>query len=159
VATEIERKYLVNTDRWVAEPSQGRRYRQGYICAEYDRVVRVRTVGDEGFVTIKGATQGIARLEFEYAIPVGDAREMLERLCAWPLIEKTRYRVPVAGRTWDVDVFEGENAGLVVAEVELPSADAEVVLPAWAGAEVSADPRYHNANLARRPYSAWRDER
>ncbi|HEY5218369.1 MAG TPA: CYTH domain-containing protein [Gemmatimonadaceae bacterium] len=159
MATEIERKFLVREDRWRADPSQGKRYRQGYLSTDLDRVVRVRTVGDGGFLTIKGATQGISRLEFEYSIALADANEMLNRICVGPLIEKTRYRVPFEGRVWEVDVFEGDNAGLIVAEVELPSADAHVVLPPWVGAEVSGDPRYYNSNLTRHPYAEWRDRR
>lgn len=157
MAIEIERKFLVRDDRWRAEASPGVRYRQGYLCTDVDRVVRVRTVGDGGFLTVKGATVGIARLEFEYPIPRANADAMLDRLCPAPLIEKTRYRVPFAGRVWEVDVFAGDNAGLILAEVELPSADAAVVLPPWAGAEVSDDPRYYNSNLARMPYGRWRD--
>jgi len=157
LAIEIERKYLVKHDVWRADPAQGKRYRQGYLSTDADRVVRVRTVGDQGFLTIKGATTGIERLEFEYPIPVADADAMLDRLCARPLIEKTRYRVPFEGRVWEVDVFEGENAGLIIAEVELPAVGAVVALPPWAGAEVSADPRYYNSNLTRHPYARWRD--
>jgi CYTH domain-containing protein len=156
VALEIERKFLVRADAWHPDAATGTRYRQGYLCSAPDRVVRVRTAGGEGFLTVKGATEGITRLEYEYRIPVADADELLDRLCPRPLIEKTRYRVPWAGRVWEVDVFEGENEGLVLAEVELPSADAAVELPPWAGAEVSEDPRYYNANLARNPYARWR---
>ena len=154
---EIERKFLVDTARWHADPEQGRRYRQGYLFAQPDAAVRVRVAGDEAWLTIKGAVRGIERLEFEYAIPRADADAMLAAFCRGPLIEKIRYRVPFAGRTWEVDVFEGDNAGLVLAEVELPSADDAPDLPPWAGREVSDDPRYYNANLARHPYREWRD--
>lgn len=152
---EIERKFLVDTARWHPDPAQAVRYRQGYLCSAPDLVVRVRTAGDRAFITIKGATEGITRLEFEYPVPLDDAQIMLERLCGGPLIEKTRYRVPFGGRVWEVDVFAGDNAGLVLAEVELPSADAPVELPPWVGVEVSDNPRYYNANLSRNPYRRW----
>jgi adenylate cyclase len=159
VGIEIERKFLVRSDQWRAEARPGQRYRQGYLHARPDVSVRVRVVGGEGFLTVKGATRGIERLEFEYVIPRADAETMLAQLCGRPLIEKTRFLVPHAGRTWEVDVFDGENAGLVVAEVELPSTDAELTLPPWVGQEVSGDARYYNANLARRPYAGWKDDR
>lgn len=155
MGVEIERKFLVNTARWQPTPGQGVHYRQGYLASAPDVVVRVRTAGDRAFLTVKGATEGISRLEFEYPVPVEDANTMLVRLCPGPLIEKTRYRVPFAGRVWEVDVFDGENAGLVLAEVELPAADAVVELPPWVGVEVSDDPRYYNANLSRNPYARW----
>jgi adenylate cyclase len=155
VGTEIERKFLIDRSAWRADPALGTRYRQGYLATDAGRTVRVRIAGDRGFLTVKGPTRGIERLEFEYPIPLGDAEAMLAQLCDGPLIEKTRYRVPFAGRMWEVDVFDGENAGLILAEVELPSSDAEVVLPAWAAREVSGDPRYYNANLVHNPYSQW----
>lgn len=152
---EIERKFLVHTALWRADPARASRYRQGYLCGAPDVVVRVRTADSAAFLTVKGATQGITRLEFEYPIPIADANEMLDALCGGAIIEKTRYRVPFGGRTWEVDVFAGENAGLVLAEVELPSADAVVELPPWAGVEVSDDSRYYNASLARHPFMHW----
>ena len=120
-------------------------------------MVRVRVAGDRGFLTIKGRGSGITRAEFEYPIPLADAEEMLDTLCASPVIQKVRYRVPYAGRTWEVDDFEGANAGLLMAEVELPSADAHVELPPWVAREVSDDPRYFNANLATHPFAEWGD--
>ncbi len=155
MATEIERKFLVNRSVWRPDPALGTRYRQGYLASELGCTVRVRIAGDRGFLTVKGRTRGIERLEFEYPIPSADAGAMLAQLCDGPLIEKTRYRVPFAGRMWEVDVFDGDNTGLILAEVELPSADAEVALPPWAGREVSGDPRYYNANLVRNPYAQW----
>jgi len=154
MATEIERKYLVDTSRW--RPSgAGVLYRQGYLSSTKERVVRVRIVGDRGFLTIKGVTSGISRNEFEYVIPVEDAAAMLDALCERPLIEKTRYREQFAERTWEIDVFHGDNDGLVVAEVELTNAAEEIVLPSWAGSEVSGDPRYFNSNLVSNPYKNW----
>ncbi len=157
MATEIERKFLVRREVWHADPASGVRYRQGYLASFPSPVVRVRVAGDRGYLTVKGRASGITRSEFEYQIPLADAQAMLETLCATPLIEKVRYRVPYAGRTWEVDEFAGANAGLLLAEVELPAADAPVELPPWAGREVSDDPRYFNANLAVHPFAEWSD--
>lgn len=160
MAVEIERKFLVASDSWRQSEDggelQGVAFRQGYIPTEGLTTVRVRLEGDQAKLTIKGKNQGLSRAEFEYAIPVSDAEQMLDNLCARPLIEKTRYFYPYAGFTWEIDVFEGENAGLVIAEVELESEDQPVELPPWLGAEVSADPRYYNVNLVANPYCNWR---
>jgi adenylate cyclase len=152
---EIERKFLVRRNAWHPDRSTGVRYRQGYLATVPGAVVRVRVAGDRGMLTVKGRPVGNARAEFEYAIPLADAEQMLETLCARPLIEKVRYRVPFGERTWEVDEFEGANAGLIVAEVELPAPDAPVSLPPWVAREVSDDPRYFNASLASHPYSEW----
>jgi CYTH domain-containing protein len=152
--TEIERKFLVTGDRWRVG-AVGAVFRQGYIAADESKSVRVRVVGDRGFLTIKGKTVGVARTEFEYGIPVDEALEMLHTLCEPPLIEKTRYRIEYAGLLWEVDEFEGENRGLILAEVELTHANQQVDLPDWVAEEVSHDPRYYNANLAKHPYSRW----
>jgi CYTH domain-containing protein len=152
---EIERKFLVAGTAWKAL-AEGILYRQGYLSRAGGPTVRVRIAGDKGFLTIKGPSRGLARAEFEYAIPVEDAAEMLDALCEKPLIEKTRYRIPFGSHTWEVDEFHGENAGLVVAEVELRSADEEPVRPPWVGREVSRDPRYFNSNLAKNPFRIWR---
>ena len=153
---EIERKFLVGDDSWRAAADAGTRYRQGYLSTDPQRIVRVRVGGEKAFVTIKGIARGIARDEYEYPIPVADAEAMLDALALRPLIEKVRHHVRHAGHLWEVDVFAGDNAGLVVAEVELPSEDTPVELPPWVGAEVSHDPRYSNAALVERPYSKWR---
>jgi CYTH domain-containing protein len=158
MAKEIERKFLVDAALWRAETA-GTLYRQGYLSSVKERVVRVRIAGDRGFLTIKGITTGVSRLEFEYPIPLADATVMLDRLCERPLIEKTRHREVFGGRTWEIDVFHGDNDGLVVAEVELAEPEDEVELPPWAGAEVSSDPRYFNNNLAANPYRNWRTDR
>ncbi len=157
MAHEIERKFLVNVARWKPDPAGGVRYRQGYLSTDPDRVVRIRVAGPKAFLTIKGRTAGISRLEFEYPIPMADADAMLDAVCLRPLVEKVRYRETHEGRVWEIDVFAGENAGLVMAEVELPSADAVVALPEWVGREVSDDPRYFNSNLIKHPYSVWSD--
>jgi adenylate cyclase len=153
MALEVERKFLVTGTAWKALAA-GVLTRQGYLSSAVDRTVRVRIAGNQGFLTIKGKTQGLSRAEFEYAIPVEDAAAMLD-LCEKPLIEKTRYRVPFGAYTWDVDEFHGANAGLVVAEVELASPDEEPTLPPWVGGEVSRDARYYNANLVKRPFTTW----
>lgn len=120
--------------------------------------MRVRASENRAWLTVKGRTLGATRVEFEYEIPLDDANEILDRLAKRPLIEKTRYRVDVSGLTWEVDVFEGDNEGLVVAEVELRSEDEEVVKPAWCGEEVTGDPRYYNASLVAHPFKTWRHE-
>jgi adenylate cyclase len=154
VATEIERKFLVTKDQWPASGA-GERIRQGYIRADPVRSVRVRIAGERAFLTLKSARTGYSRHEYEYEIPLLDAQEMLANLCDGALIEKTRYPVHDGGREWVVDVFDGDNDGLVVAEIELESEDDEIDPPAWAGCEVTTDPRYLNVNLVARPYSLW----
>jgi CYTH domain-containing protein len=154
VATEIERKFLVMNEQWRAS-GIGERIRQGYVWADTARSVRVRIAGVRGFLTLKSARTGYSRQEYEYEIPLSDAQEMLTSLCDGALIEKTRYTVRDGGREWVVDVFDGDNKGLVVAEIELGSEDEEIDLPAWAGCEVTTDPRYLNVNLVARPYSLW----
>ncbi|MEL6159271.1 MAG: CYTH domain-containing protein [Cyanobacteria bacterium J06623_5] len=157
---EIERKFLVASDSW-QHPSDGspmgQFYCQGYIAtARPGQSVRLRIVGEQGYLTVKGPADGLSRAEFEYAIPVGDAREMLETLCDRPFIEKMRYRVPIGNLVWEIDEFQGENAGLVIAEVELTSEDQTVTLPEWVGEEVSGDAKYYNSSLVKHPYTQWR---
>jgi adenylate cyclase len=153
MGTEIERKFLVKPG-W-PRPAGGTFLSQGYVSLAPERTVRVRVAGDRAFLTLKGKTQGLARSEFEYEIPVPDAREILRELCELPPVEKTRHELPHAGHLWEVDVFHGANDGLVLAEVELARADEPLQLPDWIGEEVSGDPRYYNASLARTPFSAW----
>ncbi|HEX8940947.1 MAG TPA: CYTH domain-containing protein [Candidatus Limnocylindrales bacterium] len=155
MGSEIERKFLVR-DRSVLQGVPGTPYRQGYLSTDAARTVRVRRAGERGFVTIKGASDGPSRAEYEYEIPAGDADEMLERLALRPLVEKRRHRLDAGGLTWEIDVFEADNAGLVLAEIELPSADHVVKMPAWVGEEVTDDPRYANANLVAHPFREWR---
>lgn len=152
---EIERKFLVRGESW-REGAIAVRYRQGYICAGLGRTVRVRTRGDEGILTIKGRTSGIARIEYEYPIPLAEAEYLLEILCDQPLIDKYRFRVDFQGFTWEVDEFLGENQGLIMAEIELAREDQAFPIPPWAGREVSGDSRYFNASLAHYPFSLWR---
>jgi CYTH domain-containing protein len=154
MAKEIERKYLIHEDKaW--RDVKGTVYRQGYLSTIKERTVRVRTIGQKGYLTIKGITVGATRLEFEYEIPVGEADEMLDRLCERPIIEKTRRKIAFDGLIWEIDEFFGVNAGLVIAEVELESEDKAFNKPPWTGHEVSDDPRYYNANLVAYPYSQW----
>ncbi len=153
--TEIERKFLVKNNGWQADADAGTAIKQGYLSTSKERNVRVRQKGEKAFLTIKGKTEGISRLEFEYEIPLSDALEMLV-LCDKPLIEKTRFLVAGPdGNTWELDVFEGDNQGLIVAEIELESEETTFALPDWAGEEVSHDQRYFNANLNKAPYSTW----
>jgi adenylate cyclase len=154
MAVEIERKFLVKDDSWRRDAIPAR-IRQGYLCSSENRVVRARIAGERAFLTIKGAKSGVSRFEYEYEIPVEDAAEMLDRLCERPLIEKIRHSMRVNGREWVVDVFEGDNAGLVLAEVELMDEMQALELPAWVGEEVTEDPRYFNVSLAKHPYRLW----
>lgn len=151
---EIERKFLVNSDEWRAG-AEGEAYKQGYIVSNAEHSVRVRVICDRGYLTIKSGVKGISRAEFEYEIPVADAEEMLQTLCQPPLIEKTRYKIPINGLIWEVDEFAGANAGLILAEVELTDEAQSIELPTWIGEEVSHDLRYFNSNLARVPYTTW----
>ncbi|MCA9150117.1 MAG: CYTH domain-containing protein [Planctomycetales bacterium] len=153
MATEIERKFLVTNDGWrTAEP---RPLRQGYLSRQKDCSVRVRIDGEIAFLTVKGLTVGAARREYEYQIDRLDAEEMLTDLCQPPVIHKHRHTVWHAGNCWEIDEFFGENAGLVVAEIELQSETQSFEHPAWLGAEVTSDPRYFNANLALHPFAKW----
>lgn len=154
MAQEIERKFLVINDSWRPGAS-GILLRQGYLSTDPVRTVRVRLAGDLGFLTIKGLTRGITRAEFEYPIPPAEAAVLLDTLCLRPLIEKTRYRVEHGGHLWEIDEFAGDNAGLLLAEVELANAEEQILLPPWVGAEVSDDPRYFNANLILQPFLGW----
>ena len=153
MAIEIERKFLVVGDAWRDAP--GVAYAQGYLNRDKARTVRVRLAGGRAWLTVKGASTGATRAEFEYEIPPADAEQLLA-LCDGPLVRKLRRVVVHAGSTWEVDEFLGENAGLVVAEIELPSEDAPFEPPPWLGAEVTHDPRYFNSNLAAQPFSGWR---
>ena len=157
MSLEIERKFLVREDLWkpARESGRGTLLRQGYLSSHPDRIVRVRIEGEAAVMTIKGRTVGASRGEWEYPIPLEDARVLLDDLCEKPVIEKTRYRVPHRGMVWEVDEFHGENVGLVVAEIELVSEDQQFDLPDWVGEEVTHDPRYANANLLRHPFSKW----
>jgi len=152
MGVEIERKFLVNGTAW--KQSAGVPYRQGYLNRDKHRTVRVRVAGDQAFLTIKGVSVGATRAEFEYPIPVADAESLLA-LCDGPVIDKVRYVLQHAGTTWEVDEFAGDNAGLVVAEVELTHEDQVFARPDWLGEEVTQDARYFNSSLASYPYCQW----
>ena len=154
MGVEIERKFLVD-ETLLPELTNGYTIKQGYIQTVDHTTVRIRIRDKEAFLTIKGKSQGASRLEFEYPIPLSDAQEMLTNLCHTSLIEKTRYLVEHEGHTWEVDLFDGSNKGLIIAEIELESEDEEFSLPAWITKEVTDDVRYFNSNLIQRPYINW----
>ena len=154
MAQEIERKFRVANDDWRAMATSSSSLKQGYLSSSAEATVRVRLEDNIGTVTIKSKTNGITRNEFEYAIPAQEAKELL-MLCSGPLIEKIRYRIPQENHTWEIDVFEGDNDGLIIAEIELTSDEDYFAKPQWLGEEVSGDSRYYNSNLATHPYVNW----
>ncbi|MES2572908.1 MAG: CYTH domain-containing protein [Verrucomicrobiota bacterium] len=154
MSLEIERKFLVVDDSWRAL-GQPVGIRQGYLAREERCVVRVRTAGGRAWLTVKSRVVGITRHEYEIEIPFEQGEEMLETLCSKPIMEKQRSKIAFAGMTWEVDEFLGENHGLIVAEVELTSAEQQVTLPPWIGREVTGDPRYYNSNLLLHPFQQW----
>ncbi|MBF0111873.1 MAG: CYTH domain-containing protein [Desulfamplus sp.] len=165
---EIERKFLVLNKEWLTSDLKGIQIKQGYLQNSVKSVVRIRVADTQGFLTVKASTaidheidnsidgqkiQTLSRLEFEYKIPFDDALEML-KLCEKPIIEKVRYTLDFMGFEWSIDIFEGENLGLVLAEIELKSEDQEFIKPAWLGKEVTDDPKYLNSNLIKNPFRA-----
>lgn len=152
---EIERKFLVKGEPWHHAVSSTR-MSQGYLSQGGTNTVRVRIGGEKAWLTIKGPAKGISRSEYEYEIPVAEAEELLG-LCPLAVVEKTRYLIPHEGHTWEVDVFHGENDGLVVAEVELADESVEPELPVWVGKEVTSERRYANSALAAVPFRLWED--
>lgn len=155
MAMEIERKFLVINDDWRHFVGKSSRMRQGYLNQSGNASVRVRCDAERAWINIKSARLGMQRQEFEYEIPRVDAEEILESLAGKPLIEKTRHFAEIGAHTWEIDEFEGPNAGLVVAEIELGEADEFFERPAWIGAEVTQDARYYNTSLAQKPYTTW----
>lgn len=155
MAIEIEHKFLVANDEWRKSIQKSAKYKQGYLSSKPTSSIRVRISDVHAWLNIKSATIGTQRLEYEYPIPVVEAEEILAELCAKPLIEKTRYFVPVDDNLWEIDVFEGDNQGLIVAEIELATAGKYFLKPAWLGVEVTHDLRYYNNNLAINPYKNW----
>lgn len=153
MAKEIERKFLIDINRWDGSGTPIEMV-QAYLVIQPDKIVRVRIANDKAYLTIKGNLQGITRDEFEYEIPVDDAREML-KMCLYTPVEKTRYVSTIEGKTWEIDIFHGKNEGLFVAEIELDSEEEEVALPDWILTEVSTDERYYNFMLSINPYSTW----
>ena len=157
MAQEIERKFLIQ-DTSIVDSLAGERLTQGYLSHDKNATVRVRIAGTTGWLTIKGKTVGATRSEFEYPVPEEDARQMLDELCNAGVIDKTRYRLPQGTLCWEIDVFHGENDGLIVAEIELPSEDTPFDRPAWLGEEVTGDPRYYNSALSSTPFNQWADD-
>lgn len=155
MATEIERKFLLRDDSWRLEANNEEFIRQGYLGGSDKSSIRVRIAGNKANINIKSATLDVTRQEYEYDIPLIEANELLDTLCDHPLIEKTRYHVHHGDHLWEVDVFSGDNEGLIVAEIELASADELFEKPDWLGDEVSNDPRYYNVCLVKHPYKDW----
>ena len=155
MATEIERKFLILNQDWQEYTKSELHIVQGYLATNEFNSTRIRIQNDKANINIKSATLGITRTEFEYSIPVDDARLMLEDLCIKPVIEKTRFTVEHMNHTWEIDVFSGDNEGLIVAEIELSSPDEAFEKPSWIGEEVSNDARYYNACLVNNPYKTW----
>lgn len=154
MAKEIERKFLVDLSK-ISLPADAQYLKQGYIQTRDRTAVRIRVSGEKAFLTIKGENRGATRTEFEYAIPMDDAQSMLEELCHGQMVEKHRYNIPIGEHVWELDIFEGENKGLCVAEIELKAENEGFELPDWVTEEVTHDPKYYNANLLTHPYSQW----
>ena len=152
---EIERKFLVVNDSWREQADEGTAYKQGYLIGSNQVSVRIRIEGKLAFINIKSATLGVCRQEYQYPIPLDEANMILNDLCEKPLIEKTRFKLPQDGFVWEIDVFSGENDGLIVAEIELNSENDSYPKPDWLGMEVSDDPRYYNVNLVSHPFNTW----
>lgn len=158
MALEIERKYLVDLEK-LGTLENGTRIKQGYLSTNKEAVVRVRVKNDKAYLTIKGSNIGVTRLEFEYEIPLDEANEMLDKLCQKPVIDKTRYLINHENHIWELDIFYGENEGLVVVEVELSSEDETIILPSWVKEEVTTDARYYNSNLMKLPFKDWEENK
>jgi adenylate cyclase len=158
MAIEIEHKFLLANDDWRKHVSHSVKYRQGYLSSQPTSSIRVRISNDHAWLNIKTATIGTHRHEYEYEIPMKDANEILTYLCKKPLIEKTRHFVTNEGHVWEIDEFEGDNQGLIVAEIELATTGLSFAKPLWLGLEVTDDLRYYNNNLAIHPYSEWSEK-
>lgn len=155
MAVEIEHKYLVKHDLWnMVVPERSVQIRQGYLSTDPNKSVRVRTLDQKGFITVKGMSFGARRLEFEYEIPFTEALELISGFCD-QLVSKTRHYVSYKNKTWEVDVFDDANEGLIIAEIELESEDEVYSKPAWVDLEITHDYRYSNSNLVHNPYSTW----
>lgn len=155
MAKEIERKFIIDISQ-LGELKSGVEIKQGYISTTDNSTVRIRLSGDKAFLTLKGENTGTARSEFEYEIPVNDANEILAELCSGPIIEKTRYLVEHSAHTWEVDIFRGDNEGLIIAEVEMQSENERVDIPAWVTKEVTCQAKYYNSNILNNPFKNWK---
>ncbi len=152
---EIERKFLLKNSDWKQEIQSSFQIKQGYLNSHPERTVRIRIKENKGILTIKGKTKQVTRKEFEYEIPLNEAKDLIQ-LCEKPLIEKTRHLIRKENLTWEIDEFEGENKGLILAEVELQSENQNLSLPSWIGEEVSHDPKYYNSSLISNPFQNWK---
>lgn len=155
MALEIERRFLVKNNAWQQANNTGLHFTQGYVSISDDRTVRVRIANNEAKLNIKVAINAISRHEFEYSIPIDDANELLKHACLW-ILEKQRYIIPYQSNFFEVDVFLGENAGLILAEIELPSEDTPFDQPDWLGEEVTHDPRFTTAYLSQHSFTTWK---
>jgi adenylate cyclase len=152
---EIERKFLIDHQKWVnLSKPEGKLFRQGYLLTDKDKTIRVRATETNGFLTIKGQTIGATRMEYEYEIPVAEAIELLDNFSLSEL-SKIRYEIPFSGKLWEVDVFLGDNKGLIVAEIELDSEEEIFALPDWVSREVTEEEKYYNSNLTIKPFKDW----
>lgn len=155
MAIEIERKFLVDLHKWKSiEKPKGELFRQAYLITDKAKSIRVRLTPDSAYLTIKGETKGLSRLEFEYKIPQKDALELIHNFSMAEL-SKIRYKINYKGNVWEIDEFQGENKGLILAEIELTHEDESFSLPEWIGKEVTLDERYYNANLVLCPFKKW----
>lgn len=154
MATEIERKFLVHANL-LGDLPEGQVIRQGYLSTANNITTRIRIIGEQAFLTIKGPSQNLSRPEFEYPIPLEDARQLLDTLCQPCQISKTRYLIPYRDHVWELDIFAGDNEGLIIAEVELGNENEKIAIPDWVGEEVSHDFRYANSQLTVNPYKNW----
>jgi adenylate cyclase len=155
MATEIEHKFLLANDDWRQHIQRSIYYKQGYLSSQPTSSIRVRIAGQQAWLNIKSATIGTTRQEYEYEIPLSDAQEILNTLCCKPLIEKTRHFIPINQHLWEIDEFDGDNKGLVIAEIELQKTGEAFIKPSWIGAEVTHELRYYNNNLVANPYKKW----
>jgi adenylate cyclase len=155
VPVEIERKFLMRNDNWKSAVDSSTHIRQGYLAPLSKASMRIRIDGDKANINIKSATLGIHRMEYEYPIPMNDAIEMLDQLCDRPQIEKVRHCIKQGKHVWEIDEFAGENAGLIMAEIELESEDEAFEKPEWLGEEVTGDKRYYNVNMVKHPFKDW----
>jgi len=156
MALEIEHKFLLKNNDWKKNISKSTQFKQGYLVSDEKRSLRIRVSDNEAWINIKSATIGTHRMEYEYSIPLTEGLEILNSLCEKPIIEKTRHLVPYKQHIWEIDVFIGDNEGLIVAEVELSAIGESFDIPAWVGKEVTEDLRYYNNNLCQHPYKNWK---
>ncbi len=153
---EIEHKFLLKNNDWKKDIHKSVEYKQGYLISDNKRSIRIRVSNDKAWINIKSSTIGIHRQEYEYQIPLDEGLEILNTLCEKPLIEKTRHLVNCKQHTWEIDVFTGDNKGLIIAEIELTEIGETFYKPAWVDKEVSNDLRYYNNNLCKNPYKNWK---